>query len=231
MNLKEIIVQFTPMDNVKILLDVCTAEIEVKKSRFICTLIPVNSDEDASKHIAAVKKKYYDARHNCQAFVVGDNNEYSRSSDDGEPQGTAGKPMLEVLSGSGIHNVLAVVTRYFGGVLLGTGGLVKAYQGAVKEALEVANSCGHVATKGRGFITEISSDYSDSGKIIYLLNSLNLPVTDTVYGENVTVKTVVSFGDKDSFYKKIADLTSARAKITEVCESEYLISDNGIKFI
>ena len=100
-------------------------EIVEKKSRFIATVKPVDSEEEASAFIAEMKKKYWDARHNCSAFVIGEHNEIQRSSDDGEPAGTAGHPMLDVLLGEGIHNTAVVVTRYFGGTLLGTGGLVR----------------------------------------------------------------------------------------------------------
>jgi len=101
-------------------------EIEEKKSRFIAHVEPVTSEEEATAFITAMKKQYFDARHNCYAFVIGDNSELTRCSDDGEPSGTAGRPMLEVLTGEGITNVVCVVTRYFGGTLLGTGGLVRA---------------------------------------------------------------------------------------------------------
>lgn len=101
-------------------------ELIEKKSRFIATVIPVNSEDEALEFIAAMKKKYWNASHNCFAFVVGENYELQRCSDDGEPQGTAGRPMLDVLLGEQIHNAAVVVTRYFGGTLLGTGGLVRA---------------------------------------------------------------------------------------------------------
>ena len=120
----------------KILYEGGQGEIVEKKSRFIANIFPVTTEEEALEKITAMRKKYYDARHNCSAFVIGSKGELTRSSDDGEPSGTAGRPMLEVLTGSGIRNIAAVVTRYFGGVLLGTGGLVRAYSGAVKMALE-----------------------------------------------------------------------------------------------
>ena len=110
-------------------------EIKEKKSRFIATLRPVTTEEEATAFINETKKKYWDAKHNCSAFVIGRNSELTRCSDDGEPAGTAGRPMLEVLTGAGLTDVCVVVTRYFGGVLLGTGGLIRAYQAAVKEGL------------------------------------------------------------------------------------------------
>ena len=125
-------------DSYKILYAGGENEIVEKKSRFIATLRPVNSEEEAAAFIAEMKKKYWDASHNCSAFTIGRNHELTRCSDDGEPAQTAGRPMLDVLLGEDIHNVCAVVTRYFGGTLLGTGGLVRAYSGAVKAGLSAA---------------------------------------------------------------------------------------------
>ena len=123
------------LEDYKILLEGGEGEIVEKKSRFIATLRPVNSEEEAVSFIEEMKKKYWDARHNCSAFVIGPKAELTRCSDDGEPSGTAGRPMLEVLLGEEVRNVAVVVTRYFGGTLLGTGGLVRAYTQAVKEGL------------------------------------------------------------------------------------------------
>ena len=119
----------------QVLLTAGQAEIVEKKSRFIAYLAKCESEEEATDFIEKIKKKHWDARHNCSALVIGDSAQLTRCSDDGEPAGTAGRPMLEVLLGSGVRNVAVVVTRYFGGVLLGTGGLVRAYSQAVKEAL------------------------------------------------------------------------------------------------
>ena len=121
----------TEFDNYCVLIKGSEAEIVEKKSRFIATIRPVSTEEAAIAFIDEMKKKYYDARHNCSAFVIGERGQLTRSSDDGEPSGTAGRPMLEVLLGSEIRNIAVVVTSYFGGVLLGTGGLVRAYTQAV----------------------------------------------------------------------------------------------------
>ena len=110
-------------------------EITEKKSRFIATVRLVEKEEDALAFIEEMKKKYWDARHNCYAYSIGEHREFTRCSDDGEPSGTAGRPMLDVILGEDIYNVAVVVTRYFGGVLLGTGGLVRAYSGAVQAGL------------------------------------------------------------------------------------------------
>ena len=123
------------MQTYKILLKGGQGEIVEKKSRFIATIEPVSTEEEAAAFIELTKKKYWDARHNCTAMIIGRHGEITRCSDDGEPSGTAGRPMLEVLTGEGLHNIVVVVTRYFGGTLLGTGGLVRAYSQAVKEGL------------------------------------------------------------------------------------------------
>ena len=112
-------------------------ELVEKKSRFIATVRPVETEEEALAFIEEMKKKYWDARHNCYVYSVGMNREATRCSDDGEPSGTAGRPMLDVLLGAGIYNAAIVVTRYFGGVLLGTGGLVRAYSGAVQASWDI----------------------------------------------------------------------------------------------
>ena len=144
------------LDSVKILYKGGTAEIEVKKSRFIANLKSVESEEEAAAFIAEIKKKYWDARHNCQAFTIGMNHELTRCSDDGEPAQTAGRPMLDVLLGEDVHNACVVVTRYFGGTLLGTGGLVRAYSGAVKEGLAASE----IVEKKRAFEMKIVTDYT-----------------------------------------------------------------------
>ena len=122
-------------ERMKILYEGGSAEITEKKSRFIATVRPVHSEEEAAVFLAEMRKKYWDARHNCSAFVVGDRMQLQRCSDDGEPQGTAGKPMLAVLLGEDVHDVCVIVTRYFGGVLLGTGGLVRACVGKIQYLL------------------------------------------------------------------------------------------------
>ena len=138
------------------------AEIVEKKSRFIATVRPVSSEEEAVAFIAEMKKKYWDARHNCSAFVIGDRQEMSRCSDDGEPAQTAGRPMLDVLLREDIHNVAVVVTRYFGGVLLGTGGLVRAYQKSVQEGLAASV----IIDKKEGRRLSVGTDYTGDRKSV-----------------------------------------------------------------
>ena len=131
-------------------------EITEKKSRFIATVLPVHSEEEAIGFIEQMRKKYWNATHNCFAYVIGEHFEIQRCSDDGEPGGTAGKPMLDVLMGEELHDTAVVVTRYFGGTLLGTGGLVRAYQAATKAGLLAIT----VITKYLGKEYVIGTDYT-----------------------------------------------------------------------
>ena len=127
------------MDNkYHVLLNECTGEFEDKKSRFLARMVPVRTEEEAALILEQERKKYYDAKHHCSAFILeaeAGGMPLMRSSDDGEPQGTAGRPMLEVLRGADLRGVVVIVTRYFGGTLLGTGGLIRAYTAAVQDAL------------------------------------------------------------------------------------------------
>lgn len=188
------------------------AELAEKKSRFIATIRPVSSEEEAVAFIEEMKKKYYDARHNCSAFVIGSKGELTRSSDDGEPSGTAGRPMLEVLTGSGIRNIAAVVTRYFGGVLLGTGGLVRAYSGAVKMALEQCETI----TRRYGVQMLIKTDYNGVGKIQYLLGSKDVVIQDSVYAADVQMIVLVPIEEYDRLCKELVEATNGRVGLEEV---------------
>ncbi len=184
-------------------------EIEEKKSRFIAAVQPIESEEEAIAFVEKMKKKYWDARHNCFAYVIGENNQIQRCSDDGEPSQTAGRPMLDVLLGEGIHNVVVVVTRYFGGTLLGTGGLVRAYSGAAKEGLN--NSI--LVTKHVGSKYEIDTDYTGIGKIQYIIGQMGLTALDTIYTDAVKVVVLVPEADCGAFEKKVAEATFGRAKM------------------
>lgn len=156
-------------------------EIEIKKSRFICQLKRVKSEEEARDFISAVKKQHYKANHNCSAFAIGDRQEVQRSSDDGEPSGTAGVPMLEVLKKRQITNVCAVVTRYFGGIKLGAGGLIRAYAGSVAQALDEVGLVEIV--EQRELILTMEYKFFDG-----LSNFLPVPVSEQNFSENVEVK-------------------------------------------
>ena len=200
-------------------------EIIEKKSRFIATVRPVNSEEEAVAFINEMKKKYWDAKHNCSAFVIGEHMEISRCSDDGEPAQTAGRPMLDVLLKEEIHNVAVVVTRYFGGTLLGTGGLVRAYQKAVQEGL--ASSV--IIDKQPGRKLTIGTDYTGLGKIQYLIGKENLTTIDTIYTEQVEIIVMVPRELQKGFEKEIIEVTSGNARISWGDEVLYAIIEKNLK--
>lgn len=190
------------------------AEIIEKKSRFIAELYPVSSEEEALRILEKVKKRYWDARHHCWAFIIGKEQPLERCSDDGEPSGTAGKPILEVLRGSALRNVLMVVTRYFGGTLLGTGGLVRAYTSASKEAVESAE----IVIKISGYRLKIKTDYTGLGKIQYLLAQRGIEIQDSEYAENVVLTIVIPKEDEQGLIKELTEATNAQAEIERVEE-------------
>ncbi len=185
-------------------------EIIEKKSRFIASILPVNSEQEALDFIAAKKKEYWDARHNCSAYIIGEHQEVMRCSDDGEPAQTAGRPMLDVLLNEEIYNVVVVVTRYFGGVLLGTGGLVRAYQGATKAGLEACM----LLERHEGYPLLISADYNGYGKIEYILRERDIVIENTEFGADVQISVTINADDKEQIEKEIADKTSGMAQLT-----------------
>lgn len=191
-------------------------EIREKKSRFIATLRPVTTEEEATAFINETKKKYWDAKHNCSAFVIGRNSELTRCSDDGEPSGTAGRPMLEVLTGAGLTDVCVVVTRYFGGVLLGTGGLIRAYQAAVKEGLANAK----IVKRMPGTVYSVQADYSNAGRLQNLFGREEVIVSDSSYGADVIFTIVLLPETEEATLKKIADATDGVAVVSKQGETE-----------
>jgi len=191
-----------------------TGEIVEKKSRFIANVYNIDDEQQVSSYINANKKQYWDARHNCYAFVLGDNNQVQRCSDDGEPTGTAGKPILEVLLGSEIHNCLIIITRYFGGTLLGTGGLVRAYGQAAKIGLE--NSV--ILEKKFGNVIKIVTDYNGLGKVQYIAGQMNLDILEIEYSEIVIIKIVVIFDKISEFEIKITEAFAGKITMENIGE-------------
>lgn len=191
-------------------------EIVEKKSRFIAHVLPIQSEEEALAHIERIKKQYWDARHNCFAFIIGRNNEIQRFSDDGEPQGTAGKPILEVLTNGNIHNTLIIVTRYFGGTLLGTGGLVRAYGQSAKAGLENA----FVMRVCEGVRFELICDYNSIGKIKYVMGQMNISAEEE-YGADVILHINMKKSDFDNFQSQVVDVTSGKAVWGKIEMTQY----------
>ncbi len=192
----------------RVLLEGGQGEYVEKKSRFIATLRKCESEEEAVAFVEEMKKKYWDARHNCHAFIIGSGGELTRCSDDGEPSGTAGRPMLEVLSGAELRNAAVVVTRYFGGVLLGTGGLVRAYTQAVKEGLK---NCA-VGRMVYGYDVCITTDYLWIGKVLYLLGNLKLEPVSAEYGERIVLELEVGAEKLKTLERELAEITNGQAQ-------------------
>lgn len=198
-------------------------ELTEKKSRFIATLRPVTTEEEALAFLAEMKKKYWDARHNCYAYVIGGGVGLARCGDDGEPSGTAGRPMLEVLQGEGIRDAAAVVTRYFGGVLLGTGGLARAYSGAVKEGLRACRT----GTMRYGTRLLIETDYAGAGRIQYLMGQRGITAQSVEYTDRVTIRVLLRQDIQRPFQKEVTECTGGRAVMTELEQLYYIEEDEG----
>ncbi len=202
------------MMNYKTIYHGSSAEIVEKKSRFIADVFLISSEEEAMQLLEQVRKKYWDARHHCWAYVIGEERIQERCSDDGEPSGTAGKPILEVIRGEALHNVLIVVTRYFGGTLLGTGGLVRAYTSASKEGLALSQ----IITKIFGFKLKITTDYTGLGKIQYLLGQRGLTILDSVYTDKVEVTVLIPEEEEQILMAEIIEATNGQALIERAGE-------------
>ncbi len=189
-----------------------TSEYTEKRSKFIGTAYPCQSEGEAMELLNKLRSEYWDARHNCYAFVV-DEGKTARFSDDGEPHGTAGKPILEVINGKNLKNALVVVTRYFGGVLLGTGGLVRAYSTATRDALEKAEIVEMVPC------TKFSTicDYADHQKLQRLMENAFIESTD--FADRVTVIYSLKDSDAEDFSKKLTEAFCGRLQMTELSKT------------
>ncbi len=191
-------------------------EIVEQKSRFIAYIKKVVDEKEATAFIQEVKKKHYDASHNCSAFILGTRKELVRCNDDGEPSGTAGKPILDVLMGSDLVNIVCVVTRYFGGKLLGKGGLSRAYSDAAKECLEklpVARMC-------LGKRLRIDTDYNTIGKILHELSQQNLTQEHSEYTDVISLTVIIPIEIEKEFIKSITDISAGKSQV-EVVEEVY----------
>lgn len=184
---------------------------EIKKSRFICHIKRVTTEDEARNFIQAVKKEHYKATHNCSAFILGERSEMKRSSDDGEPSGTAGVPMLGVLENQQLTNVCAVVTRYFGGIKLGAGGLIRAYAGSVALAI---TEIGIVHIKEQLGL-RIALSYSQYQELPNFLKANHLQEQDTSFTEQVQTTIFVDKDDKDSVIEELIELFNGKIDITD----------------
>lgn len=189
---------------------VYSGEITEKKSRFIGYIKHVESEEEAAEFLNSIRKKHYDARHNCSAYIIpgsGGAGDILHSSDDGEPSGTAGKPIMAVLEGEGLKSVILVVTRYFGGTLLGTGGLVRAYTDASKEAVKAAEDSG-IITVAPFIPVSFSFDYSKEGSVRRLLEKYGVFPADTEYSEKVLFRVSIPEESAGAFKDGVRELLS-----------------------
>jgi len=185
-------------------------EVVIRKSRFIGHVMPVENEE-ALLFIEDIKKKHWNATHNCSAYVIGERDEIQRQSDDGEPSGTAGKPILEVIRNQGVKNVAIVVTRYFGGIMLGAGGLIRAYTDGAVLALEAGEVISRVLR--REVFVEI--DYTWLGKVENELRGRGIQTGETLFTDKVTLLCLPRNDEGDAFMAWITDLTQGQALVTE----------------
>lgn len=183
------------------------AEVEVKRSRFICRIERVSTEGEARAVVDRVRRQHWDARHNCSAFVLGPDGAVQRSNDDGEPSGTAGAPMLEVLRGREVSDVVAVVTRDFGGVLLGAGGLVRAYSGAVKAALDQVG----VLERRLVELFDIEVAHADAGRLENDLRARGVTVLGVEHAETATLHVAVDAAGAELFRRMLAEVTGGSA--------------------
>ncbi|MFF7985682.1 YigZ family protein [Streptomyces sp. NPDC007901] len=186
-----------------------THETEVNRSRFLCTLAPAATEQEAQDFVAAVRKEYADATHNCWAYVIGADASTQKAGDDGEPGGTAGAPMLQMLLRRDMRYVVAVVTRYYGGVKLGAGGLIRAYGGAVGEALDTLGTL----TRRRFRLATVTVDHQRAGKLQNDLRATGREVRDVRYTEAVTIEIALPDADVDTFRTWLADTTAGTARL------------------
>ena len=194
-----------------------TASYEIQKSRFIAYTSHVETEAEARDFVAAIKKKHFDARHNCSAWVLGADSSQQKSNDDGEPGGTAGNPILEAIKQHGLTNVVVVVTRYFGGIKLGAGGLIRAYSHTASLGLE-ATPCLEV----KPFcLMEVEMDYSLLGTVENWIRNEELRTGETAYLDKVTVRLLVEPADCEAISTELTNLTAAQCKIN-IHQPEYM---------
>lgn len=184
-------------------------EIEINKSRFICALAPVATETEAQDFIAGIRKEHPGARHHCFAYVLGADGGVQKASDDGEPGGTAGVPMLQMLVRREVRYVVAVVTRYFGGVKLGAGGLIRAYGGVVGEALDALGT----VTRQRYRLATLTVDHQRAGKVENDLRATGRMVREVVYGADVRIEVGLPEADVDAFRAWLADATAGTSTL------------------
>jgi uncharacterized YigZ family protein len=204
--------------NILTIKSAATAELIEKKSRFIAYVAPTPDIESAQEFIKSIKTKHHDATHNCYAFQVGGESRMQRSSDDGEPAGTAGRPILEVIKNSGLQDVTVVVTRYFGGILLGTGGLVRAYSKSAQLGLEAAG----IVELTPGLVLSLTLDYSLWNKVENYLKKQNVKLREPLFLEKITVLVVCPQDNIKHLIQDLTEIGNDQISIMELPEKDYI---------
>ena len=225
MNLMKIPIKYVIIfygDNMRTIQKSYINEIVINKSQFITYLFRVDSIEEVNEHLANIRKKHYDATHNCYAYILGPNQDLQKASDDGEPQKTAGFPMLDVLKKQNLTNILAITTRYFGGIMLGAGGLIRAYSNSVSEALLTADI---YETKDYMKLS-ISVSYSIYSQLESILKDVH--ILNTFYSDNVDLFIGVDPNTADDLITKISNASAGKAVISKIgiYQMEILIKHN-----
>ena len=197
------------------------SELEITKSIFITELFPVHTQEEAEERLQEVKSRYKDATHHCYAYIVGENGINMRMSDDGEPQGTAGPPMLEVLKKRSVSDTLAVVTRYFGGVKLGANGLVGAYSRCVAEALTKAGIVTYTPT----VFCRLTLDYTYYGKLLGRLDDMGVEIVDKEFSDEVMLTCAVKEDDYDTLLDTVNGVTAGSTRVVELERKHHIFQN------
>lgn len=198
-----------------------SAEIVIKKSRFIGHVKPVEREEEAVQFIDRIKKEHWNATHNCSAYVAGERDEFQKQSDDGEPGGTAGKPILEVIKNQQLKNIVIVVTRYFGGIMLGAGGLIRAYTDGAAAAIAAGEPVYRVLHRE----VRVEIDYTWLGKVENELRHRRIELDDSTFADKVTLRCLPLAGEAESFQEWMVDLTQGQGHIV-TGEERYLTHES-----
>lgn len=198
-------------------------EIVIERSRFIAHVKEVTTEDDAQNFIAKIKKEHWSATHNCSAYLIGARNEIQKANDDGEPSGTAGVPMLEVLKKLELKNTVVVVTRYFGGIKLGAGGLVRAYSKSTKEGLVAAG----VVERKKMYVIRTEIDYTFLGKIENQLRNSMYMIKEIIYGANVEIDCYVDLNKQEEFETLMKEITNGTCH-SHILETNYLENEISI---
>lgn len=193
------------------------SEIVIQKSRFITYVNRAETEEQAQEFINNIKEKHKSANHNCSAYIIGEHDNIQKANDDGEPSGTAGVPMLEVLKKQGLQDTVVVVTRYFGGIKLGGGGLIRAYGKATTEGIDVAK----VVERKLHHLMKVSIDYTWLGKVENEVRNSVYPLKEIIYADQVEVLVFTKADEEEGFINWVAEITNGQAKI-EIVEKEFL---------